>query len=101
MSWLPGGALIVTLPRLLPGLSAGGQGCITRLVNLYQLTYVKLYNFFVDGQRETAETLKLEVATAGWESRQRRDQWCQVGGGEVVTSGIKFGLQSFPPGILE
>lgn len=33
---------------------------------MYPKTCVELYNFFVDGKRKAAETLSLEVATAGW-----------------------------------
>lgn len=54
------------IPGLVPGLSAGGQGCITGLANLFPKTCVELYNLFASGKREAAEALQLELAIAEW-----------------------------------
>lgn len=50
----------------MPGLSAGGQGCVTGLANLYPKTCVELSNLFVQGKREAAEALQLQLATVEW-----------------------------------
>jgi 4-hydroxy-2-oxoglutarate aldolase len=52
-------ALTDTVTGLVPGLSAGGQGCITGLANLYPKTCVELYNLFVNA-------LQLDLAMAEW-----------------------------------
>jgi 4-hydroxy-2-oxoglutarate aldolase len=59
-------ALTDTVTGLVPGLSAGGQGCITGLANLYPKTCVELYNLFVNGKNEAAEALQLDLAMAEW-----------------------------------
>ncbi|GAB7340864.1 hypothetical protein MBLNU457_7223t2 [Dothideomycetes sp. NU457] len=51
---------------LVPGLSAGGQGCITGLANLYPKTCVELFNLFRNGAQKKAEKLQLQLAVAEW-----------------------------------
>lgn len=51
---------------LVPGLSAGDTGSITGLAKLYPKTCVKLFNLFVQGKREAAEALQLQLATVEW-----------------------------------
>lgn len=68
VSWLSEAALTDTSTGLVPGSSAGGQGCITGLANSYPRTCGELYNLFVNGKREAAEALQLEPATAERES---------------------------------
>lgn len=51
---------------LIPGLSVGGQGCITGLANLYPKTCVELFSLFRNGAQEKAEKLQLQLAVAEW-----------------------------------